>query len=560
MRMMFKVSLATALSASTVLSPFTAYAGSAKAAKQFHELLRSAVPAEMASAEKMPFVHMVPDEDVLAASSADSIDSAIESLKKSSLPKLIVRTQKHEKEISGDVSALNADKILAIRPITIVIVPGIFGEFIDTRGFEDVLSLPSSDSDSFKAAVGKALAENNPNASDRTYNTQTREMGVLPLTEVINVGNMRSKAGEPIARVVLLKTPRFSLETMGEADDHADLFNRRISKYLALTGPQDLALVGYSRGTVLALEMLAQAKIKNLPWLSSVKGMISLGGVAWGSTLADDTANPNSATFKAIQHVQKLRASLNPESPIATFKAWGVFFAQMALIVPELLKHNLVVDSADYKVSLVNSGVDIKTMLGIIYGFVVEAFQSTDPLKLVTTIRQDSKFSSNVTRFQALLDSVLAGVGTLTSNSRLEWWKTHTLPTNVRYYSLSGAMARPDASDLEKDAWSKGVGYNSSVDDKNLLQNRLDYEDKSGITLNDSQVSVAQTMILPNAAAKMNPANAGLNDSYLGTVGTHHWGLALRVVTPMADGEMNPFPREALLKALAAKVAMDEKK
>ena len=126
---------------------------------------------------------------------------------------------------------------------------------------------------------------------------------------------------------------------------------------------------------------------------------------------------------------------------------------------------------------------------------------------------------------------------------------------------MTAAMANPEASELEKSIFDGPLGYSKrSYDDLMLLQNRLDYESLGKISLNDSQVSVAQAMFLPEAAASLNSANSGLKTQMLGTLGTHHWGLALRIVNAMKDGRTNPFPREALLKALAAKVALDEKK
>ena len=549
MRVMMKVSMVTALSLSTALAPSLAIAGDGTDAAQFHELLRSAVPSKLASDKAMKFVHLLPDQDVIDASNAASIEQALESIKKSSLPKLTEHTEKMQKDLQKQVGALEADKILESRPITMVIVPGIFGEFIPTRGFEDVLSQPSQDRTTFKGLVGAAHAANDPNAIDLSFDLYKQKEIVKPLSDLIHVGNISNKAGKPIARVVLLFTPEMSLESMGGLEDHAAMFNRRLSKYMAITGSQDLALIGYSRGTVLGLEMLAQAKTQNLPWLSNVKGMISLGGVSWGSTLADDTEDESSANKKAIESVRKLRKSLDPGSFIQTGKAWLAFADEMRKQLPAMQNHKLTPKDAQYKISL-STQIDITSMLGLV-GSVAGKLGLQRPA---------TDFGNNVLRFQTFLDSVLAGVGTLTSSARTEWWKTHTLPTSVRYYSITGAMANPEAGEIDNKAYTTAIGYNNNFDDKSLLQNRLDYEAISGITLNDSQVSVAQVMILPNAAAALNPANTGIQESFLGTVGTHHWGLALRIVNSMKDGQVNPFPREALLKALAAKVALDQGK
>src|SRR5262249_35860618 len=122
-------------------------------------------------------------------------------------------------------------------------------------------------------------------------------------------------------------------------DDRAQLMNRRLSKYVKLTGEQDLVLIGYSRGTTYALDMLAKAKAQNLPWLKNVKGMISLSGVTWGSTSADATVNPNAPIYHTVQAADQLFKTLQPLDDLGWYqwqaradrivnntKAWAEFF------------------------------------------------------------------------------------------------------------------------------------------------------------------------------------------------------------------------------------------
>ncbi len=74
----------------------------------------------------------------------------------------------------------------------------------------------------------------------------------------------------------------------------------------------------------------------------------------------------------------------------------------------------------------------------------------------------------------------------------------------------------------------------------------------TGVSLNDSQVAVYQSLFLPEVIKNLNPQNAGLSMESLGLLETHHWGVALQVVNKMKDGRKNPFPRERVLLALAA--------
>jgi pimeloyl-ACP methyl ester carboxylesterase len=514
-------------------------------AREFHELLRSTLPSPMTSPEAMARIHMLPDNKILQAIDANSPESALELVSQTSLSNLVAETLAHQTD-----KMIDAEAALRKEPITMVIVPGIFGEFIPTRGFEDVLMQPSQEREQFKAAVEKAAKAGDANAKDSRFSITALENKDVSLNDVINVGSLKGKDGKTLARVVLLYTDFMSLESLGDLKIHAEKFNRRLSKYLALTGKQKIALVGYSRGTTLALEMLAQAKEQNLPYLSSVKGMIGLGGVIWGSALADDTQNEKSIMTSLVSEVQSLRNNVNPDSRTQTLLAWTKFAAKVAFILPKMNNKANAPKASDLKNAQVPTSLDTKSILTL----VKTAWTSLGLSKPI------SDFGNNVRRFQSVVDAALSGVDSLTSKSRQAWWSTRTLPKSVTYYSMTAAMANPEANDLEKSIFDGAFGYSKrSYDDLMLLQNRLDYESLGKISLNDSQVSVAQAMFLPEAAAALNPANSGLKTQMLGTLGTHHWGLALRIVNAMKDGRTNPFPREALLKALAAKVASDAK-
>jgi pimeloyl-ACP methyl ester carboxylesterase len=514
-------------------------------AREFHELLKSTLPSAMTSPEAMARIHMLPDQKILQAIDANSAEAALELVSQTSLTQLVNETLSNQTDKSID-----AEAILRKQPVTMVIVPGIFGEFIPTRGFEDVLSQPSKERDAFQAAVQKAAAEGNVNAKDSRFSISALSNKDVSLNDVVNVGSLTDKNGKTLARVVLLYTDFMSLESLGDLKLHAQIFNRRLSKYLALTGKQKIALVGYSRGTTLALEMLAQAKEQNLPYLSSVKGMVGLGGVIWGSALADDTQTENSVMASLVHEVQTLRNNVNPESRTQTLVAWTKFAAKVAFILPKMNAKANAPKASDLKNAQVPTSLDPKSILSL----VKTAWTSLGLSKPI------SDFDKNVRRFQAVVDAALGGVDSLTSKSRQAWWTIRTLPKNVTYYSVTAAMANPEASSLEMSIFDGAYGYSKrSYDDLMLLQNRLDYESLSKVSLNDSQVSVAQAMFLPEAAAALNSANTGLKTQMLGTFGTHHWGLALRIVNAMKDGRTNPFPREALLKALAAKVASDAK-
>jgi hypothetical protein len=130
-----KQSVAAVTALAIALQSSVALAASLRDAEEFHAIFRSTV-SSVIGASKMPYVHMLPDENILRAEDADSIDSAIDAAKLASLVKLIDNT----KNSTNSIRTIDADKILSKKPVTIVIVPGFLGEFIENRGFEEVFA------------------------------------------------------------------------------------------------------------------------------------------------------------------------------------------------------------------------------------------------------------------------------------------------------------------------------------------------------------------------------------------------------------------------------------
>src|SRR4051812_16353941 len=107
MRSMKTLSLFAAVALTTGLAAQFARASDARDASELHELLRSGLPREMSGDDKLSLVHMLPDQDVLAATDASSIDVAVGLIKRTSLAKLTKETQS-----IGSGGALIADDIL----------------------------------------------------------------------------------------------------------------------------------------------------------------------------------------------------------------------------------------------------------------------------------------------------------------------------------------------------------------------------------------------------------------------------------------------------------------
>ncbi len=271
-----------------------------------------------------------------------------------------------------DLTALTQK--LNSKDLLIVVVPGIFGEFIQKRAFEEVFPVQRKDgtfdNDSAFARQWREALEAKSSAEiyDRECSKVTAQSSVcdeqellarlspekkdrgqqnVSMGQLMNVGSLDDANGRPSVRVVLFQMDPMTLESLGKQENNAKIFTRRLEKFFEILGhtPSSIAFVGYSRGTDYALEMLSQAKKENKPWLGNVKAMVSLGGVVFGSALADDVVlNKKNPVNQQVHLVNVLRDSLtllpaNDEAPYGKRNmkwlsyntlAWWKFISAMA--------------------------------------------------------------------------------------------------------------------------------------------------------------------------------------------------------------------------------------
>ena len=493
---------------------------SARAETGFVDLLKSLTSDKQNVVTEVPFLN-----DLM---SADDVNSAQKIMVER---KPVLEIQQARATVSND----QIGELLRRKNTTIIIVPGVLGEFIDTRAFEEVFARPSAYGKQWQALV------KNSNIQDERFVLEKMGKEKVSLGDVVNAASIDDKQGQPLLKLVILKTILGSMESVGTNTEKAEIFNRRIQKYIDLTGDQNIVLLGYSRGTPLALEMVVQAQKKNLPYLSKVNALVSYAGVVFGSALADVTGDPKSESGKLLLAAKKLRSELQLSSSLLdrlgkrahNSKAIADFVYQLAA--------NSKFD-ADAFLNNARSG-DFKTVAALIA-------KVTSELGLGSLY----DFNGHVLRTQKFIDEVIAAVEGLKSESLKAWWAKNTLPSHIKYMSIAASMVDPKNSEVEKMIFESGVGYNNSLDDMSLIGNMRTYKQITGVAMNDSQVAVHQSIFLKNAIARLNPQNAGLDMRALGVLQTHHWGVSLQIVNKMKDGRLNPFPREKVLLALTAYV------
>ncbi len=499
-------------------------------------------------------------------------DGAFSRLKPSDFYKQGLITPLVEKHGEGDAPL---ETVLGKNRVHIVVVPGIFGEFIPVSPFEEVFRYGGAASVRWEQKLAEAEAD--PAKKDLTVDRQFSPSALKDvqrsLKDLVRVGSIDDAEGKPLVTITYLKPALGSLETFGTLDENADYYLSRLDKYFRVSGrPEHLYVMGYSRGTATALNLVTRAYDANAQWLPSLKGVVALAGVVYGSQLADAALGPG-PDKEALDLTEdfvknQLTSCDGPDSSLwlrsKNYWAWASFLKNLTAILakkvvrnPELTREGIATENAD---------------LGRITKFVQRAissgsqvFSDGDPDPEAEAIfRLDAPIAehcNNVERFKKTATQVIKGVKTLSTDSRLEWFRTHTLPTNIRYFAINGTMgdATPEGKRPLPLVLNRTAYDTQSLDFRNLRMNFYDLFAAGGGQLQDSQVPVQRAMFWPELNSALNAKQKPIESYFLGTLGIHHWGLSFPRAFSTKDGlTANPFPRTILLKAIATFLAQIE--
>lgn len=219
----------------------------------------------------------------------------------------------------------------------VVVIPGIFGEFIESVAFGEVFgqgltklengsNKPSNFTGDFnrwietnKKKIKNSKLMNSKRVTLKDINTDTYpefENGESKFYQDKNVSiedwikvSSYDENEKTLFKVAVLGLAPMSLESIGQQYNLSIIYLRRLNKFMEIYKqmynkyPGRIVFVGYSRGTPVAYEMLSilnKAKFKKssqsieeeiqkkaADWKNNIKSMLSLGGVSLGSTLAD---------------------------------------------------------------------------------------------------------------------------------------------------------------------------------------------------------------------------------------------------------------------------------
>lgn len=421
-------------------------------------------------------------------------------------------------------------------PITIIVLPGVLGEFIDSSPFEKIFSSKSR----FKSKVERLFKKE----KEPVYFLSSMNSQQIKFTRLVRTGSIDDVLARPMVKLIYLKPMFASLESMGDLHENNLIYENRLEKLFAKIGtPKNLYILGYSQGATVALEFVRHISKDSRPnWAAKLKGLISLAGVLHGSAIAEKASTPGSPAFKLAESAKKL-LNLKESSALEDIKfnmnLWKKFISETKELIPDTPEAK---ERKDINLSLFWT---VKTAAKAIHNLGLG-----NPL---------FAYSDNIKRFKILINQALGSLYALTYGSRMDWWRNNTIPTDIAYFSINGVMGDKRYDSKENaPSWTRYQGEELSDYGILLRPNFHEILGFNGLQLNDSQISVHRSMFWPELHQELNPEQEIFKNYYMGVLGTHHWGLSFPYAMEGRKKRVNPFPRVILLKSIAAFVKIKQ--
>ena len=425
-------------------------------------------------------------------------------------------------------------------PITFIVFPGVISEMIEVGPFGELAIWDNSTfakewkerlahcatvepTDAWDSRGGSSfMLENEHLLCDKTDTVDKRfyldDLEVKPegMDVLVDVGSIDARAGElsgvdegtPLVKIVRLNAIMGSLETIGTVERTAKAYVRRIAKVFALLGEsmENVYFMGYSRGASVALQVLSTTKKDGVgtddwkfAWTQHVKGMVSLGGVLFGTEAAD--------TIFYDGHVNKLLCDLLTSTvEMVDYSQEGDFgsiaharevaantklFMDMSVELAQIMgKKNI---SKEMSVEFADLGAPspdyIKTAKMLIK-FLFGTFHLKEAV---------SEYYENIKKFKVVVTYLADAVVELTTHERMRWWSQNVIPVdNMQYLSVGATMGDP-RNVKQKSQHDQSFNILQLSDSADFQALRAFYydllTDSFGKRLNDGQVSLSLSLV-----------------------------------------------------------------
>eukprot|EP01105_Mastigella_eilhardi_P007451 TRINITY_DN18887_c0_g1_i1.p1 TRINITY_DN18887_c0_g1~~TRINITY_DN18887_c0_g1_i1.p1 ORF type:complete len:562 (-),score=132.18 TRINITY_DN18887_c0_g1_i1:46-1530(-) len=425
------------------------------------------------------------------------------------------------------------------KPLTIIVFPGMFAEFIPELPYADL-----NDNSSFFAQKWYTeFSQTTLPKEDDTFDLFALANISLPLTDFFVCTSYDDDQGVPLFQMVEIKLHSGSLESLGDMESTTYIYLRRIEKFLNIMKAyiDHIYLAGNSRTGADVVQIVTQARENGLWWGNDVRGIITIAGVNFGTPVADCAigdvnSDPPSLCDSfdiELSEIKSLSDELVPD--ISHVVQNGILWAEaLGILLESELNKPTIPEMNDLELIWPSL---YKTWQELLKDVLFDEFDLRHPVE---------DYAGNVVRFQTAVTAIYDCVWMLTTAARASWWATHTVPTDITYMTVTGTQ--PDAA--------VNVGPKVHTDTYMMRESFYQMIMMGGGALNDAQVSHPRGLFLPAVHQRLNTAQKPYTSHWLGSVQATHWGVAIGAVFPSPDGWRDPFPRAALMKAIATFAAM----
>jgi pimeloyl-ACP methyl ester carboxylesterase len=378
---------------------------------------------------------------------------------------------------------------------------------------------------------------------DQHYSLKHRGPIEAPLKELVRYGSIDYAAGNPLINVVFL-FPKFgSLESFGNIEDHYSYYKRRLDKFFAIIGtPKKIYLSGHSRGGPIGLHLLS--RLQDDPeakgWSKRIRGFVAFNGALFGSSFTNAYFDPTLPANQIRKQVLAL-AKLEAKNEVLVSVRNRLQILDNSIPLAAGLVFSKAYEKEDFGISL----PDIFTGARI----------AEDFRKQVGGDRVLGDYAGHIARLKIMATAIDECMRSLTYKVRTKWWETHTLPTNIKYYSFSATMPSPlmksKPTKWQKSFMKSKMLDGDTVDYKILRGLYYDFYSDRHVSLSDGLIGVHESTFWPKLHQSLNPKQKLYESEILGLFGIHHFALTYaRTASDDVDSK-HPFPRATFLKTLA---------
>ncbi|MBF0363357.1 MAG: hypothetical protein HQK49_20210 [Oligoflexia bacterium] len=414
---------------------------------------------------------------------------------------------------------------------------------------------------------------------------------------------------QEVARVIFMKSPMYSLESIEDYSLTSEAYIRRLSKVFSILDetPNNIYLLGYSRGSLVGLEMLRTAKklSNKYQWTQNIKGYVSLSGVIYGTDYADEVLCEKNQSAEGCKQLTAIMDFAENLTYLGQYPNEGIvygsvkFFQRLPTIaynlraVVLLLKDLLKATDFDnlksfsllnkkmenfenkykYNYKYNHKGSDQKWFFPNPKRAIEDAMEIIELIREGFATLRATDFNWNaffilnvgleglhlqnvysehdliIKKLRIVCENIYRLVTQISTKKRLEWWSSSELPTkDIHYYSITATMFERDSSTANESNYYQSEGLDFLIQNYsyNLLARHYNFY------LNDSKVVMHKSVFWKDLNSSLNPyyITNPLNATWLTVAGVDHWGIACGATVNRIEHK-NKFPRLEMIKALA---------